>query len=311
MLTDKPFTLGTLTKRIQSSIFTPLKRNTKIPDSVLLNVIDSCVLLHSSNIGQPRVQNGSTELLHSVLYDDRVRFWTNRRVLNHYFVHTTFDPWRSLELLQLAGDNVQELVYVLMRKALKAKDYQTALEFAKLAGTSNLSPTGVLIVGVISFSDVIAGWGLGMPAVFTLAALGTVFTSICANKSVIWSTPRVCWRSSVSIFERFKRTPQLAAASRVVQTFDESTLNVATFHHQQPYDNHESGAHKELRMGLREMGMILRSSEEDQLYNEYWRTAGEGFEWVEPDQDPTDNATKRSQNDNVQKYIKKNHNRTK
>ncbi|CAN6664182.1 hypothetical protein TRVA0_035S01486 [Trichomonascus vanleenenianus] len=312
--TDAPFNAGTLKHRISRTI---TNQNALPPVSVVKKAIQACFTLQSRKSTSRAVssefsdmisdtENKSVQsLLHQVMMHNQA--YLNRDILKYYLSGKP-DTDHAVKYTQMflrdeskqvpLQKNDMDIVYSVIRRLLMKKKLGPAfvlidtvkecrpesVESAKLAKMASLAV--VPSACVLASSTFVIG---DIPLSIGLSVLcGCVISSFMRSYT---ATDRVRWSARVPIFEQIKRRYELELVSRIVSGYDELIdTNVANFHykgadaHAQP-DNEYA---KELYAQIRDRGMRILPSEDEAMYREYWKTAGEGFMWVEPDQDPTD-----------------------
>ncbi len=127
------------------------------------------------------------------------------------------------------------------------------------------------------------------------------------------------WRPGLSSFEKFKKINELKMIRKILIEFDENlNLSVANYHlkfkeididnnynpfalslpSSSPLTNYNEyeqlqvekmeKIRKLIDQELVKRKMRLSPTDEELMFQEYWSSYGEGFEWVEPDKDPTE-----------------------
>lgn len=100
-----------------------------------------------------------------------------------------------------------------------------------------------------------------------------------------WCQPdldRVRWHPKLPISYKLARSREIILVNRILQAYDQSTASVETYH---------LGIVSSALTAaptIKNQRLIPEIPPSQQMYNQYWATAGENFAWVEPDQDPCD-----------------------
>jgi hypothetical protein len=260
-----PFNYFTLRSRVKNVIFNASKT---IPSSVMIDAIDSCKQLYRQSMTQsvpskfsdvlPKSKHHVLDLLNNIVH--RVQIWNQRDVLVHHFCT---DPVPTLdEMLQLTKRYVKstgngEFIYIPLRLVLYRLEIDRAFEYVDLLKHTKPKFSGLL-------------FGVG------------------ANSGI----DRVQWRRTVTLMDQIKRCEELQMINRIVTAFDELVdLNVSNYHYfYSLLNNQDRNAllAQAINNQLLVRGMQLTNTfeSEENVYNEYWKSAGKGFDWVEPDQDP-------------------------
>lgn len=224
-------------------------------------------------------------------------------------------------------NETRQLIDIGLRRALLRREIKLAYDIidiiegkvAKFSWSSCINQHALLS----SFSMSVMGAGcITIVTSLTSLPLGVAVGSIAG----LWLTQfalyvravstrtRVRWKSGLSlpIWTRLQRSYELELVNRVAVEYDELVdLTVDNFHHFANLDSLPSAdskvslsdhaAHlRELqdfqRSQLVKRKMRLVETDQELMFNEYWTRAGEGFQWVEPDQDPADPIVKQIRN---------------
>lgn len=215
-----------------------------------------------------------------------------------------------------------EMVYIALRRALLRRELALAYELVDIINSDTLSTDKkrTLILGgstnkhaLLSASSLsIMGGGaiitgaylLALPPSITfgtLVALG--MTQLALYLRAISSGSRVRWRPGIflPIFTRLKQQHELQMINRIAVGYDELVdLTVDNYHHLATSTSTTSpdssvnlqALQDRQQQQLTKNKMRLVETDQERMFNEYWTRAGEGFAWVEPDQDPSDNIVR-------------------
>lgn len=142
-----------------------------------------------------------------------------------------------------------------------------------------------------------------------LTAVSLFCTQYITTKFVYgFGADRVSWRPHTSLLYRYLHCHELFFLNRIVSYFEEvHETNARNFHISKvrtlpPPENgdfeivEEPGEKDVLKLAfyfrksLHRRRMVWNALHEEKMFLEFWVSHGEGFEWVEPDQDPATNT---------------------
>lgn len=144
-------------------------------------------------------------------------------------------------------------------------------------------------------------------AVVLGSAVAVGFVQFGLYLQAISKSTRVRWRRSALALPILTHQSDLFLVNQITVSFDEFIdFTVDNYHQIASSINSPSAAMKHgkesermtqlqdfQRQQLTKHKMKLIETDQELMFNEYWTRAGEGFEWVEPDQDPADWILKR------------------
>lgn len=237
------------------------------------------------------------------------------------FKESHFKGWRSIKSVS----DYNDLVYIALRRALLRKEIEYAYELAALAKPSAF--TGLnrhIILSNVSFSLMSTGAVVALSQIFEIPTAVTAMSVMCMGLlqytqllKQLGSRTRVRLRRLSSAISPsssiWAQQVYFDMVNRIAIAYDELIdLNVDNFHkmadehHKLQQNNLEleqadsnnssqtidispkSDAHDIQQRKLVKSKLTLVTTDQEQMFNEYWTSAGVGFEWVEPDQDPAD-----------------------
>lgn len=306
---EYPLNIQSLKGRVEHSIF---QSHVNPPVSVFLDALDACKELIGGAATASRVMpERSLELSRTDISNGNVKAeglaW---RVVSHAsktletdkaysvskrYLTLRFEPRHQqlMKLIALCDDTSKrlELAYIALRYALLDRDLHLAFALldASTKQPATLQREQLLASSSLAFASVLGAGLIDFP--LSTFMFGISGSSIGAQYLALSRTDRVKWRKHVSIAHQLSYYHKLVMANRIVTGVDElMDVNVTNYHHK----GHTAANHtdvlqflrKELRQ--RNLKLISKSDEETELYNQYWKTAGQDIHWVEPDQDPTD-----------------------
>lgn len=297
---DRPFTFQALKSRIKSSL-----SNKNAPTSVYVEAISACkalartakrsndqgrldVLMVNESVhkdpASPMIQLGAS------VVDRHQRQGSSAdhdRVLAHYLTSVPQPPtYYALTVLGKGASLTS--VSIALRTAVLKKDIDGA--FAVL-DTANLALSRAKVIGSICGLGAIVSaqiaYGILVDVPLTFFMLGMCSATLASIYQSMTRTPRVRWAKTEPVMHRLINYHKLVLTNRIVTGFDELIdTNVNNFHRSPSKD--ASAQVTKLQLHLRQRGMRLIDGPENEMYRQYWLGAGDGYKWVEPDQDPVD-----------------------
>lgn len=174
-----------------------------------------------------------------------------------------------------------------------------------------------LAAGILQYAFMPPLWALGFLALDVSAVFGTMYG---INRIHCYDLlGRVSWRPYTSTLHKYVHQQQILVINKIVEYFEDyNEVNVKNYHisevrnttslgtfHLNEYEFHlpESTAVAWRNMGLDESTaqyfrselnrrrLLWNSLDEERMFIDFWLSHGEGFEWVEPDQDPAEMVT--------------------
>lgn len=231
--------------------------------------------------------------------------------------------------LTSATDDYNSLIYIALRRALLRKEIKYAYELAALAKSSAITSSNRhIILSNVTLSIMSTGAVIALSQVFVIPFAVTAMLMMCMVLlqytqllKLLGTRTRVRLRrlsSAVSPTSSiWAQQVWFDMVNRITIAYDELIdLNVDNFHHlanelhkhrqeklegNQIHDNIPPITDIDLQKEAREVQqkelvkakLTLEETDQERMFNEYWTSAGLGFEWVEPDQDPADELIKR------------------
>lgn len=213
--------------------------------------------------------------------------------------------------------NLRSLVYIALRRALLRQELELAYELIDVSNPTSLSAAGGgkripgetsnrhALLSVVSLASmgggciIIGSYLLALPPVVTLGAFLLLGASQIAFylRAISWSS-RVCWRPGILLpsLARIKYQHELKMIDRIAVGYDELIdLTVDNYHHLAAESSKSpNNSHNLRRLQKFQHHQLIKhktrliETDQELMFNEYWTRAGEGFAWVEPDQDPSD-----------------------
>jgi hypothetical protein len=314
---DKPFNMSILTKRIYNTILSC--NNGNWSSNAVIDAIKACKQLARKSQSEvlPKqfhelrdeltTRTGPLDLIQKMLSHPPVQKLARSDVM---ILHTlcTYKPVAStqtaLDVIKLFESKrnlhrqQEELsaIFVALRNAVNRKEFEQAFEIVDLCSSKRISTT----IGDLGERSQITGLiGLLLLATSGLLQFGGIFPLVgywggLVSIGMKWLSPqpgyesgfKVGWRPEVHIRDRIKRHQELVMVNRIVIGYRELVdVNVSNFH-----IHHNRSPRPDIELVLNEQikqrNMRIMSIQEEIMYQDYWATAGEGLEWVEPDQDP-------------------------
>lgn len=311
--TAHPFNVYTLKKRLDSILFnTGLKAP---PLAIYLDAISACWEIVKKGEKTPRALPQS---LKSQFFSNDLKIagdlawkvvckaqqdisseWDSYLILKRYLTllpRLRTDPQNELQAILSCKDynHRLDLGYISLRFALLERDINFAFDILDACSGNNTarsSSTPQLVASTsLAMASILGAGIIDFP--LSTFMLGISGSTIAAEYLAITKTPRISWKNYVPISYQVKNHDILVMANRIVTGVDElMDININNFHRKnnRQYEDNDD-VQTLLRKYLRDRGMKLIDGpdEEAELYHEYWKTAGKGSQWVEPDQDPTD-----------------------
>uniref|UniRef100_A0A060T6Z9 ARAD1B16148p n=1 Tax=Blastobotrys adeninivorans TaxID=409370 RepID=A0A060T6Z9_BLAAD len=297
---DRPFTFQALKSRIKSSL-----RNNNVPTSVYVEAISACKALARTakrSNGQGRLDELMVnESVHKDPASPMIQLATSvvdrhqhhgprdvhDKVLRHYLASVPQPP--TYYALTVLGKRASlTSVSIALRTAVLKKDIDGA--FAVL-DTADLVLSRAKVIGSIYGLGAIVSaqiaYGILVDVPLTFFMLGMCSATLASIYQSMTRTPRVRWAKTKPFMHRLINYHNLVLTNRIVTGFDELIDTNVTNFHRSP-SKRASAQVTKLQQHLRQRGMRLIDGPENEMYRQYWLVAGEGYKWVEPDQDPVD-----------------------
>lgn len=299
--TERPFNSRTLAERINRVFLQNNKKkkknnnnNDKVPISVAVEALDACKYLQRQQVdkvlpaefSQYLDRNHGNKLIFKVLNSPLIDENDSKQLIKTYLVSDPKpDISEGLDVLSKANERDKtSLAYFIVRNAIYKQeilDSFNAIDYLperrRIMGNPLTWPIVGGFIGIgLSFCDLILG-----------AAFSSLyFITIGKYYEFVESTEEVRWAKNISFVSRVERRDELIMASRIVKAYNEFIdYNSTTMH--LPLKRTDKLL-VEVNKELRKRGMRMIESVDDEYYQEYWQSAGAGFEWIEPDRDPTD-----------------------
>lgn len=242
------------------------------------------------------------------------------------------DTHQMLRLLRSFGDShcatkteidkLRQLFDIALRRALLRKEFDLAYELVDLSAGANFnisadfSSNRHLMLSAGAFSTMATGsimllselWHVTWPV--ALGSVGVVyFYQLSRLLNALSTKSRVYGRSLLFpvSWKRLQTSYQTDLVNRIAVEYDELVdLTVDNYHqfaHSEPAQNTDPAFEQAISKAMASVDILQRAqlrkrrmgyveTEKELMFNEYWNHAGEGFEWVEPDQDPADQVIK-------------------
>jgi hypothetical protein len=250
-------------------------------------------------------------------------------VIESLFKESHFEGWQSIRSVS----DYNDLVYIALRRALLRKEIKYAYELTALTKPSAVTSLNRhTILSNVTFSIMSTSAVIVLSQIFDISTAVTIMSVVCVG---LLQYTQLLKQLGTRARVRLRRLSSAVSPSssiwaqqvwfdmvnRIAIAYDELIdLNVDNFH--QMADEHhklqqkrlereqvnsnnssqkidislESDAHDIQQRELVKAKLTLVMTDQEQMFNEYWTSAGVGFEWVEPDQDPADVIIKRIRN---------------
>lgn len=207
------------------------------------------------------------------------------------------------------GKYAPSLLAKFVRVLLRTGDFHSCIKLVDVTvGSASLiahmqkTLRNHVLVTALGLLAAVAALG-AIPGAFVAAAL---FGTLYVTTKILYGfgADRVSWRPHTSLLYRCLHSRELFLLNSIVSHFEEvHETNARNFHISQvrtlpPPENgdfeivEEPGGKDVLklalyfRQSLHRRRMVWNVLHEEKMFLEFWVNHGEGFEWVEPDQDP-------------------------
>lgn len=237
-------------------------------------------------------------------------------------------PKVSSRIIDIASAVAEpSITRVALRTLLHQKDYSNSFNLVDrvVCSERRLSTRGQEWIRTMMASQAIgAAWGIAEASMLSvewfqfcvsnMALAGCIALGLnmvqCGS-----GLSRVKWRPYMSLFYKHTHREELEMVNRIVTHFEEhNELNVRNFHVSEARQNtpinifshndmileapqasmDQAGASEVMkvlnmiRLEVQKRKMVMAPVEEELDFLEFWQRHGDGFQWVEPDQDPAE-----------------------
>lgn len=306
---DKPFNVGVLAKRLQTAIFS---KSGPVSGCIVADGIQSCKLLYKQTPGFRTLPKDFSELVpetRDIVRDlyQKLIFHPNVQLNDPLALKAVFEDPLVLEFRAISGilekyiaskrnhltQQDIDVVFVLVRERLKNRQIFQAFDIVDAT------------VGSKPFMDSLKCRYLSVLPVASLATLiiqSPVY--LFCPPEVFYGYMGLFWGSATYLvtayangtgrlrfvrsgFGNILRRKQLVMLNRIVEEYDDLFVNVRNYHHSHhlPYI---PALDVQLKRELARRQFELVPLKEHGMYYDYWKTAGDGYIWAEPDQDPAE-----------------------
>jgi hypothetical protein len=311
---DKPFNVRILRSRLQQAILSKL---TPVPEVIVTDAINSCKKLFNQTLAKQGVpkeysevsnENGQEAvktLYHDLLFHNGVQqrllegkpslltaLFKGPLVLDFEVILPILKNYVEAKKGKLSSDEIQA-IYVFVRERLENRQITQALDIVDVSVGSEVFlnwsrrkwwSRGLL--GCLSMLSFQLPVYFVLPPEFFFSYMSLYWGSVAyIGTQISEGTERLKFVGG-KLYRNLVKQEQLTMVNRIIEEYDDSfNLNIRNYHysHALPYDYKMDIW---LRQALAKRGFQLKPLKEHTMYQEYWQTAGQGYTWVEPDQDP-------------------------
>lgn len=317
---DKPFNVNILRARIQKSIFC---KSSQLPAIVITDAINSCKRLFNQSLIHQSVpkdyaktiinsRSNIKSLYHDLIFHQTVQnslFYNDNIKSKPLILKALFNGPLILEFDEILsilksyvrfknGELLQddlEAIYILVRNRLQSRQIFHALDVVDAsvgsAAFQSSSRYKWLLRGSVGCLGIFACqlpmfWFVPSEIFYLYMSLFWGLATYLITKASKGTTERLRFISQ-NIFGNLTKQEQLIMINRIIEEYDERfSLNVRNYHYSSKILPYDHNLDIQLRRALVLRGFELKPLNEHSMYQEYWQTAGNGYMWVEPDQDP-------------------------